>query len=143
MSLQERINEAIAGSGMSPAEFARAAKVSQSAINQLCSGGTKSLKADTAAHIEIATGYKATWLAIGKGQKKVDTAQQGTDQPNSLAVITPLDLRHTLERLAHFLGESPPDKRQIIGSMLELLARHPHDRTTIDLMLPWMTQDPD
>jgi transcriptional regulator with XRE-family HTH domain len=143
MTLQDRIKEAIDGSGLSPAEFSRAAKVSQSAINQLAEGKTKSLKADTAAHIEMATGYKATWLALGKGQKKVDAAHPGTDQPSDLAVIAPMPLRQTLERLAYFLGESPPDKREIIGSMLDRLAKHPHDKATIDLMLPWMTRAPD
>jgi hypothetical protein len=54
-----------------------------------------------------------------------------------------MTLRQTLERLAYFLGESPADKREIIGSMLDRLAKHPHDKATIELMLPWMTRAPD
>jgi hypothetical protein len=65
------------------------------------------------------------------------------EQPSALAVIAPMPLRQTLERLAYFIGESPPDKREIIGSMLDRLAKHPHDKATIDLMLPWMAQKAD
>ena len=73
----------------------------------------------------------------------LDPVTGATDQPSDLAVIAPMNLRQTLERLAYFLGESPPDKREIIGSMLDRLAKHPHDKATIDLMLPWMTRAPD
>ncbi len=66
------------------------------------------------------------------------------EQPNSLAVITPPDLRQTLERLAYFVGECPPDKREIVGSMLGMIAKYPHDTSTLDTLIPLMSkQAPD
>jgi transcriptional regulator with XRE-family HTH domain len=82
--LQDRVKEAMDASGMTPAEFSRSAKLSPSAINQLTEGKTKSLRADTAAHIEIATGYSAAWLALGTGQKKVNSV--AVKQPAAAAL---------------------------------------------------------
>ena len=83
--------------------------------------------------------------AVGLSRGYLDTLhdEQAEDQPKELALIPPPTLRQTLERLAYFIGESPPDKREIIGSMLDRLAKHPHDKSNIDLMLPWMAQQPD
>ena len=50
-------------------------------------------------------------------------AKPEIDQPTELAVIAPMNLRQTLERLAYFVGEAPPDKREIIGSMLAMLEK--------------------
>lgn len=130
MTLQDRIKEAIVGSGLTPAEFSRAAKVSQSAINQLADGKTKSLKADTAAHIEITTGYKATWLALGKGQKKVDAAHQEADHPQTNATITPFPattLDAVMERLSHYLAQVPQSHRKLSSEALAALALQPDD----------------
>ena len=131
MSLKDRIKEALEGSGMSPAEFSRAANVSQSAINQLTEGKTKSLKADTAAQIEIATGYKATWLALGKGQKKVDAPE-----PSVAHNITPISahlamaeasLESVMERVAAYLAQVPAADRGSSSAALAALAHQPED----------------
>lgn len=84
-----------------------------------------------ALEVESASGINA-----GAGSPEVE-------QPTSLAVIPPPTLRQTLERLAYFIGESPPEKREIIGSMLGMMAKYPHDKATIETLLPWMTQMPD
>jgi transcriptional regulator with XRE-family HTH domain len=72
MSLQERIVEAIQaaiGRGMSVADIARKVGVTPSAVSQWKDGTIKSLKAESAAGLEDATGYRAAWLSTGKGQK--------------------------------------------------------------------------
>lgn len=79
MSLNDRIKEAIDGAGLKPSELARAAGVSRGAVTQWTNGLTRSLKAETAAKLEIATGYRASWLVTGKGPKKVsDNAPPGS-----------------------------------------------------------------
>jgi transcriptional regulator with XRE-family HTH domain len=117
MSLQDRIKEVIDASGLTPAEFSRAAKVSPSAINQLTEGKTKSLKAETAANIELATGYRAVWLAVGRGKKKIDSVT--TPQP---AAIT---LEFAMESLSHFLSSIPQADRETASAALSALAKNP------------------
>jgi transcriptional regulator with XRE-family HTH domain len=128
MNLQSRIKEAIDGSGLSRAEFSRAAKVSQSAINQLVEGKTKSLKADTAAHIEINTGYRATWLALGKGPKKAFT--ENGDQIVSSAAASPISYQRPLindviGRLAESIQVIPNYRREAVAGILRSLTFHP------------------
>ena len=76
MHLKDRIKEAMDGAGMSPADLARATKRTPGAVTQWLDGMTKSLKAETASRIELATGYCATWIATGKGQKKLAEQRQ-------------------------------------------------------------------
>lgn len=54
---------------LKPADLARATGKSPGAVTQWLDGTIKSLKADTAALIEQATGYRSTWLVTGKGPK--------------------------------------------------------------------------
>lgn len=68
MTLADRIKEAMGS--MTPAELARGAGVSDSAVSQWLDGTTKNLKAESAAKIEMATGYSAVWLATNKGPKR-------------------------------------------------------------------------
>jgi SOS-response transcriptional repressor LexA len=68
MSLSERIKEAMGE--MSPAELARKAEVTPASVTFWLDGTTKSLKAEKAALIEGATGYRASWIVTGKGPKK-------------------------------------------------------------------------
>lgn len=68
MTLAERIREAMGD--MSAADIARATKKTPGAVTQWLDGTTKSLKAETAAMLQAATGYSASWLATGKGPKK-------------------------------------------------------------------------
>lgn len=82
MTLADRIKEAMGD--MSPAELARQAKVSNSAVTQWLDGTTKSLKAETAARIEMATGYNATWLVTNKGPMR----RQAEPQPEYAGSIS-------------------------------------------------------
>lgn len=74
MSLQDRIKEAIEGSGKTQAEIAREVNASEGAVTQWLNGTTKSLKAKNATALEMATGYSATWIVTGKGPRKPITA---------------------------------------------------------------------
>lgn len=72
MTLQARIREAVEATlarGLSLADIAKQAHVTQSALTQWMNGSTKSLKAASAAALEAVTGYRATWLSSGKGPK--------------------------------------------------------------------------
>ena len=70
MGLAERIREAMGDK--SPADIARATQKTPAAVTQWLDGSTKSLKAETAALLEMATGYRATWIVTGKGPKKAE-----------------------------------------------------------------------
>lgn len=101
-------------------------------INQWFTG-YRMLRENAVRRLENATGKPSGWF----------DAPGVNASASELAVITPPTLRQTLERLAYFIGESPPEKREIIGSMLAMLAKYPHDKATIETLLPWMTQMPD
>lgn len=70
MTLAERIREAIQHSGKTQAQIATETGKSPGAVTQWLDGSTKSLRADTAAALERATGYNAAWLVTGKGSKQ-------------------------------------------------------------------------
>lgn len=78
MQLADRIREAMGG--MTPSELARAAKVTPASVTFWLDGTTKSLKAETAALIEAATGYRASWIVTGKGPKRIED-QASSDWP--------------------------------------------------------------
>jgi SOS-response transcriptional repressor LexA len=69
MTLASRIQEAI--QGKTQAEIARATGRTEGAVTQWLDGSTKSLKANTAALLEAATGYSATWIVTGRGERRV------------------------------------------------------------------------
>ena len=72
-TLADRIREAM---GKIPqAEFARQMEVSKAAVTLWLNGGTRSLKADTAAKIQEVTGYSAQWLVTGEGPKRAHTSK--------------------------------------------------------------------
>lgn len=71
MTLADRIREAMTASGTNSADIARAAGKTPGAVSQWLTGGTKTLKAESAQGIEAATGFRATWLITGKGPKTV------------------------------------------------------------------------
>lgn len=83
MTLADRIREAM-GTGMKPADLAREAGVTQAAVSQWLDGTTKSLKAEKAARIEAATGYRANWIVTGKGPKKVSEAESAPEDQQLL-----------------------------------------------------------
>lgn len=72
MGLAERIREAMGE--MKPADLARKTGVSGGAVTQWLDGSTKGLKAEVAAELELATGYRSTWIVTGKGPKTVAPA---------------------------------------------------------------------
>lgn len=69
MQLKDRIKEAMESAELAKAEFARATKSTPGAVTQWLSGETKSIKAEKANLMEIATGYSASWIVTGKGPK--------------------------------------------------------------------------
>jgi phage repressor protein C with HTH and peptisase S24 domain len=80
MGLAERIREAMGN--LTPAELARAAEVTPSAVTQWLDGTTKSLRAEKAAKIEQATGYLASWIVTGRGPKRAAAYAAREAQPD-------------------------------------------------------------
>lgn len=103
MSLQARITEAVNAAlakGLSLADVARVADVTQSALTQWMDGTTKSLKASSAAGLERATGYRAAWLGDGKGRKLLDHApvdNSATWSPQARASAAMIDKLQSAE----------------------------------------------
>lgn len=85
MTLADRIREAIGD--RSPSDVAAAVKLSRGAVSLWLSGGIKSLKAETASKLEALTGYNATWIATGKGDKM---SNQSNVQPVTTRNRVPL-----------------------------------------------------
>lgn len=69
LALNERIREAIKGSGKKPAQIAVEIGRTPSAVSLLLNGDTRSLKAATALALEKATGYSSEWLVSGQGER--------------------------------------------------------------------------
>ena len=66
-TLSERVAAALAQSGLSQAELARACKVTPVSVNDWLSGKTRSMKAETAIAAASALNVSASWLARGFG----------------------------------------------------------------------------
>lgn len=69
MGLAERIIEVMGD--IPPGEFARVCGVSAGAVSQWKGGDVKSLKAEPVAHMEEKFGYRATWVVLGRGPKRI------------------------------------------------------------------------
>ena len=67
------------GAGLKPLQFAKATGVSSGAVTHWLDGATKSLNAETALRIQDVTGYSASWLITGRGEKLA------ADQPTKTA----------------------------------------------------------
>ena len=81
MELSDRIREALAYSRKNQSQLAAEAGITTSAVSQMMTGRVKSLKAETAAALESATGYRASWLVTGQGPKMSSEAQNVTPAP--------------------------------------------------------------
>ena len=88
MSLQDRVTEAILGCQKRPTGVAAEIGISTSAMSQLMNGPTKKMKAETALGLELATGYRASWLIHGKGPKLVNTnVERGPTRTGDVPLI--------------------------------------------------------
>lgn len=82
--LSHRILEAMHGAGLKKLQLAKATGKSSGAVTQWIDGSTKTLKAETAAKLQAATGYSAVWLVTGKGEKLA-----GSKTPGVFDSLTP------------------------------------------------------
>lgn len=73
MELTDRIHELMRAKDWQPADVARVAGVSVSAVSQWLGAGSKPIKSigriDAAERLEAATGFRAQWIATGVGKK--------------------------------------------------------------------------
>lgn len=68
-TLAERLTEALAASGHTKAELARACGVAAPSVNDWFSGKTKSLKGTSLIRASNFLGVRSLWLAEGKGPR--------------------------------------------------------------------------
>jgi hypothetical protein len=119
---------------MSPAQFYNL----RDGAKDSKTGKRRGMRKETAWKLEDAAGLPRGYLDVPHDD------QNSGASPNAIAVIAPMPLRQTLERLAYFVGECPPEKREIIGSMLGMIAKYPHDTSTLEALMPLMSkQAPD
>jgi SOS-response transcriptional repressor LexA len=87
-TLKQRTEEAIEA-GFTVGQLSAAAGKSSSAASQWLSGGTKTLKADSAAGLASLTGWSAEWWATGKGSKHREiSVTDGPDIKGQIPLIS-------------------------------------------------------
>lgn len=115
MTLASRIREAMGGK--SPADIARATKKTESAVSQWLDGSTKSIKGDTAAMLEAATGYRAAWISTGKGAKRAENVAPATLGSTRIPLISYVQAGVWTEAVDNF---SPGDAEDWLMTDLKL-----------------------
>ena len=73
-TLSGRIREAMEGAGLKPLQLANATGKTSGAVTYWINGAAKSLKAESAMRIQQATGYSASWLITGTGERLAKNA---------------------------------------------------------------------
>ncbi|BCD83618.1 repressor [Pseudomonas solani] len=86
MNMNERIARAISQSGKQRVEIAALCDVKPSSISQWTSGEIKSLKAESVFALAKATGFRAEWLALGKGPEREEEID-GVPRADDYALI--------------------------------------------------------
>jgi SOS-response transcriptional repressor LexA len=86
-TLKQRTEEAI-NAGFSVGQLSAAAGKSSSAASQWLSGGTKTLKADSAAGLAALTGWSAEWWATGKEPRSLSNVATGPDVRGHVPLIS-------------------------------------------------------
>ncbi len=148
INLQERMALVIAklppqGRGFQ-ADLARACGVKKPSVNGWLNGPTNAIDLKNAIpavgffkNLGL-PGISPMWLSSGDGPMFLEGSDFSTEPTSSLTVIAPMTLRQTLERLAYFISEAPPDARRHIATSLALFAENPHNSSTITTILSFM-----
>lgn len=125
MDLKARIRFAMEAAGLSPAELARATKATPGAVSQWLKGTVKSLKAETAAQIEKATGINARWIATGEGPIKTSndtgaTTNQQTPIPVAMQATATryCSIRQAITTLTILVEDAPENERKAITHLI-------------------------
>lgn len=109
-TLKDRLTEIMDAKGLKTGEIARAAGVSSSAVSQWLGKGGKDGKIiqtikdiEAAYRLEVVTGYRAVWIAVGKGPKMVDASKEPQPQ-----VAEPMDqFAHAILHAFNELPDNP------------------------------------
>ena len=121
--LKDRIKEAMEGAGLKKLQFANKVGVSSGAVTQWITGQTKSLKADTASRMEIATGYRAEWIVTGRGNKRASQAVQQSGLNQAVTPVQEQTATDPLRSLRSVYDEVPVEfRRRALHAALMSLA---------------------
>ena len=137
---------------LSPAALGRATGKTGGAVTQWLDGTIKSIKGDTAAKIQDATGYNASWLATGKGDRL--PAQSGVNPPDYILnqplasgsiAQSAIDINsvrqgdpsahEVVEALVILMAAIEPGRRDAVATLASGLARNPADTLLADLLV--------
>lgn len=78
MERHERIAHAITVSGLKKGDVAAYCKVANSAVTQWVNGDSKSLRPENLFALAKLTGFRAEWLAVGKGPEREQSQKEST-----------------------------------------------------------------
>ena len=125
MSLATRIQEVRKSTKLNKVQFRRLAGVSHAAVGQWESGSTGALKFSILMRIEKETGYRASWIDTGKGEKFVDDvtnlqrarvtqklAALSTEKKQQLNAMSPAEISERINNLS-------AEQRVAIQAMLD------------------------
>jgi transcriptional regulator with XRE-family HTH domain len=118
MEFNDRIREAMESAKLGKTDLARATGKTSAAITQWIDGSTKSLKADTAQAIQVATGYSAMWLVTGRGEKLVTSMPDMSSTDTMYGKRLAAALEHSKKsrrELAQAIGRTPQNIGMIIN----------------------------
>ena len=102
-TLQERIAELMAATGLTVGGMADIAGVSSSAVTQWKDGPTKSLKTGPATKLANATGFSAMWIATGEGPKQLPPGA-APPAPSNVAAAPALSTSRLVPVVGHVKG---------------------------------------
>ena len=127
MTLAARIKEAIGD--MKPVDVAKATNNSASAVTQWMNGETKTLRGETVALLELKTGYRASWIILGKGPKKCDDGNSGNvlQLPNQ-------GIPYALSILSQAVAASDRRGDDMLLGALTSFGKDPSNQETLDLL---------
>lgn len=146
LTLKERLEEVMQAKSWAYADLVRESGESRSVVSQWLGRSSKIIKSigkmQAAERLEVASGFRALWIAKGAGPKHVVAS------PTALAVPAPSEV--TLAQALEVLGielarELPDDVRQDVAHTLAKLAerkglaRHQSEVITL-LAEPWKRQ---
>lgn len=95
--MKDRIREIRAELGVSQAELGRRIGVTRSAISQLESGTTKSMNGEHLAMLSRVSGYSPTWIATGRGPKRMAVGSGAAVSRDQLEGMSLADLVATID----------------------------------------------
>lgn len=122
MDLKSRLEEVMAAKGWTHADLVRVSGQTSSVVSQWLGKGSKVIKSiakvDAACRIQDESGYRAAWIAEGKGPKLVDRQHLVSEPAQPY-----LTHRTVLREFGRLLAAVSPEMRPAFADVLSAWAR--------------------